>query len=116
MRTTVSGMGQIEIDEVYVGVNKHGVHFVVPVQAKGGTDRLGAVQSFQDIACCKIKFPNAVCKAVAVQFMDAELIAMFELMQEGDDIKLVDERHYRLVPKEAITPGDLERYRTLEKP
>ena len=41
LRTTVTKMGQIEIDEVYVGVNRNGQQFVVPVQAKGGTDRLG---------------------------------------------------------------------------
>ena len=35
-RTFVKGMGQIETDEVYVGVNKQGQQFVIPVQAKGG--------------------------------------------------------------------------------
>ena len=32
LRTTVAKMGQIEIDELYVGVNKTGQQFVVPVQ------------------------------------------------------------------------------------
>ena len=35
-RTTVPGMGQVETDEIYVGVDKGGSHYVVPVQAKGG--------------------------------------------------------------------------------
>src|SRR5580692_5022007 len=40
LRTTVSGIGQIEVDEIYVGVNRNGHQFVIPVQAKGGTDQL----------------------------------------------------------------------------
>ena len=33
LRTTVKEIGQIEIDEVYVAVDKHGRQFIVPVQA-----------------------------------------------------------------------------------
>ena len=55
-------MGQIEIDEVYVGVNRNGQQFVVPVQAKGGSDRLGTIQTAQDIACCRVKFSSLTCR------------------------------------------------------
>ncbi len=34
LRTTIKNIGQIEIDEVYLGVNKKGTHFVMPCQAK----------------------------------------------------------------------------------
>jgi hypothetical protein len=44
------GDSQIEIDEIYVGVNKHGEQFALPVQAKGGNDRLSVVQTAQDLA------------------------------------------------------------------
>src|SRR5579862_7180386 len=74
LRTTVKGMGQIEIDEVYVGVNKNGQQFVIPVQAKGGTDQLATVQTSQDIACCSEKFPGLVCRPVSAQFMAGDVI------------------------------------------
>ena len=45
LRTTVSGIGQIEIDEVYVAIDSSGRQFVLPVQAKGGKDRLSVIQS-----------------------------------------------------------------------
>ncbi len=45
LRTTVKGLGQIEIDEVYVGINKHGCQYIIPVQAKGGNDQLSTVQA-----------------------------------------------------------------------
>jgi hypothetical protein len=44
LRTTVPMMGQVETDEIYVGIDKRGVHYVFPVQAKGGKDKLGVVQ------------------------------------------------------------------------
>src|SRR6202043_3015933 len=69
LRTTVPNMGQIEIDEVYVGVNKNGQQFVVPVQAKGGNDRLGTIQTAQDVACCRQKFQSLTCRPVSAQFM-----------------------------------------------
>jgi hypothetical protein len=50
LRTSVTGIGGVETDELYVGMDRHGVQYVLPVQAKGGRDRLGVVQIEQDIA------------------------------------------------------------------
>lgn len=55
LRTALKSVGQIEIDELYVGVNRTGQQFVVPVQAKSGRDQLGPSQTEQDIACCAQK-------------------------------------------------------------
>lgn len=110
LRTTVAGIGQIEIDEIYVGIDRHGRQYVLPVQAKGGNDQLSVVQAKQDIACCAQKFPNLVCRAISAQFMADDLIAMFELTQEEDEVKVVEEKHYRLVPADQIGPADLKAY------
>jgi hypothetical protein len=110
LRTTVRDVGQIEIDEIYVGINRHGRQFVVPVQAKGGTDKHGVVQTQQDIVCCAEKFPALSCRAVSAQFMSHGRIAMFELTVQDGDIKVVDEKHYELVPAGSITPRDLQMY------
>lgn len=110
LRTTVAGIGQIEIDEIYVGVDRQGRQYVIPVQAKGGSDQLSVVQSKQDLACCANKFPQLICRAISSQFMTDESIAMFELTLEGDEMKIVDEKHYRLVPGDQIGPEDLRNY------
>jgi hypothetical protein len=102
LRTHVKGMGQIEIDEIYVGLNRNGAHYVVPVQAKGGSDKLSPVQTLQDHACCKIKFPGLICRPVSAQFMDDDVIALFELTVENGNAFIVEERHYRLVPGDQI--------------
>ena len=110
LRTTVKSIGQIEIDEIYVGLDRQGRQYVLPVQAKGGRDQLAVVQTRQDIACCAEKFPQLICRSVSAQFMADDLIAMFELTLDGNQIKIVDEKHYRLVPADQIGPDDLKSY------
>ncbi|MGB9406494.1 MAG: hypothetical protein WCA89_03095, partial [Terracidiphilus sp.] len=60
LRTTVPQMGQVETDEIYVGLDKKGAHYVIPVQAKGGTDKLGIVQIEQDFAVCAHRYPTLI--------------------------------------------------------
>lgn len=112
LRTTVKGLGQIEIDEVYVGVDRMGCQYVIPVQAKGGNDQLSTVQAKQDIACCAEKFPNLVCRAISAQFIDDSKIAMFELQLDDQGlVRTVEERHYRLVSADQISESDMAMYR-----
>lgn len=107
LRTTVSGIGQVEIDEIYVGINKHGTHFVFPCQAKSPGDKFGIAQVLQDLALCQERYPNAICKPIALQFLDDNSVAILELtvFEEEDILKLniVDEKHYRLVPRSQIS-------------
>jgi hypothetical protein len=110
LRTTVREVGQVEIDEVYVGIDKGGAQYVLPVQAKGGGDQLSVVQVKQDIACCQEKFPNLICRAIAVQFVSDYLVALFELALVDGLVKILEERHYKLVPSEQITAKDLRAY------
>ncbi len=111
LRTTVEGMGQIEIDELYIGLDKRGCHYAIPVQAKGGKDHIGIVQTTQDIRFVEQKFPGTRCRAVAAQFMTDEVIAMFELALRDDEIQVVEEHHYRLVPVKKLKVEAIQDYR-----
>jgi hypothetical protein len=111
LRTTVKGIGQIEIDELYIGIDKRGCHYVVPVQAKGGKDQIGIVQATQDIRFVEQKFPGMRCRAVSAQFMDDNLVALFELALVKNEIKVVEERHYKLVPAKDLDPKAIRNYR-----
>ncbi len=102
LRTTVKGIGQIEIDELYIGLDKHGCHYVIPVQAKGGNDKIGVVQTTQDIHYAAQKFPGMRCRSIAAQFMAGSVVALFELTLDGGQVKVVEERHYRLVPASEL--------------
>ena len=110
LRTNVKELGQIEIDEIYVGINKRGVHYAIPVQAKGGNDRLNRIQIEQDMAFCLDKFPSLICRPIGAQLVEEDLIALFEFEEDGDDINIVSETHYRLVSPDAVTIEDLLKY------
>ena len=109
-RTTVSGMGQVETDEMYVGVDRSGAHYVIPVQAESGNDRLSRVQIEQDVALCASKLPSLICRPVGVHMMGADVVALLEFDQNDDDIHIVEEKHYRLVPPDDVSDEDLMRY------
>ncbi len=111
LRTTVEGVGQIEIDELYVGLDTHGCHYTIPVQAKGGRDQIGIVQTEQDIAWCMQKHPLLRCRPISAQFMENDVIAMFELTIDNDELKIVEERHYKLTPSEELSIKDISKYR-----
>ncbi len=111
LRTTVPGIGQVETDEIYVGVDRRGAHYILPVQAKGGKDRLSVVQIEQDLSMCAAKFPDLVCRPLAAQFINNDLIALFEMEDSNGQIAITAEKHYRLVPPEEISSEDLQTYR-----
>jgi hypothetical protein len=112
LRTTVKGVGQIEIDELYIGLDKHGCHYVIPVQAKGGKDQIGVVQTTQDLSFATEKFPEMRCRPIAAQFMADGVIALFELKLEDEQVKIVEERHYRLVPAKDLDQHAIRDYRS----
>ena len=111
LRTTVKGMGQVETDEIYVGIDRRGAQHVFPVQAKGGSDNLGIVQIEQDFALCAAKFPGLICTPIATQFMGDDVIAMFAFEQTAEGVRVAAEKHYRLVAPDEISGKDLAAYR-----
>ncbi|MBI3153570.1 MAG: endonuclease [Chloroflexi bacterium] len=110
LRTTLRDGSQVETDEIYIGLDKRGAHYVMPVQAKGGKDRIGVVQIEQDFELCSMKFPRLICRPIAAQFIENNLIALFEFEQSKDGIKVASEKHYRLVKPDELSPEELESY------
>ena len=111
LRTTVSNIGQVEVDEIYVGMNKRGVHFVLPCQAKSPGDRFGIVQVMQDINLCKERYPLAICRPIALQFTNENHVALLELaVREVDNVLMlntVEEKHYQLVKRAELSDDEL---------
>jgi hypothetical protein len=110
LRTTVKGLGQIEIDELYFGIDTRGCHYVIPVQAKGGKDQISVVQTKQDIRWCEQRYPGMRCRAISAQFMSDESVAMFELTVQDDAVKVAEERHYKLVPAASLNETAVRDY------
>ena len=110
LRTTLRDGSQVETDEVYIGLDKRGVHYILPIQAKGGKDKIGIVQIEQDFEMCTIKFPGLVCRPIAAQFMKDNIIALFEFEQTRDGIRVASEKHYRLVKPDELSSEVLQSY------
>jgi hypothetical protein len=115
LRTKIPNYGQIEIDELYVGIDSRGAQYIVPVQAKGGTDILGAIQTIQDLTFCKTesKYSDCIARAVSAQFLTNDTIALFETAFDGDEVSIVRECHYKLTESREIHSDDLKTYRSL---
>lgn len=110
LRTTTTEIGQVEIDELYVAVDRYGQQFILPVQAKGGKDRLGITQIEQDMAAAAEKWPHMECRNISVQFAPGGLIALFELTVHNDKVVIMKESHYKLVAASEITATDIRMY------
>lgn len=93
LRTTVNNIGQVEVDEIYVGINKRGTHFVLPCQAKSPGDKFGIVQVMQDITLCHERYPRTICKPIALQF-SGESCCLIGTCDSGrrSDFKIKDGR------------------------
>ncbi len=113
LRTTVPGVGQVETDEIYVGIDKLGRQYIFPLQAKGGKDEIGIVQIEQDILLCNHKFPTLICRSIAAQFLGSNKIAIFEFTVQDGEIRKKVERHYHLVAQTEITEEELSAYNNL---
>jgi hypothetical protein len=113
LRSSVPKMGQVETDEVYVGIHRSGAQYVFPVQAKGKRDKLSLIQVEQDLALCKLRFPDLICRPIGAQFLQDHGIVLFEFREMEGTLKLIAEEHYRLVPPDQVTPDDLKAYAAL---
>ncbi len=110
LRTTLQDGSQVETDEIYIGLDKRGAHYILPVQAKGSKDKIGVVKIEQDFEMCALKFPHLICRPLAAQFMEKDLIALFEFEQSKDGIKVISEKHYRLVKPDNLSAEELRTY------
>ena len=107
LRTALRGIGQVETDELYVGVDAKGFQYVIPVQVKDRSDELNIVQIEQDFALCASKFPKLVCRPVAAQLMHNDVVALFAFEKVDGEIKIFMERHYKLVKTKKCSYSDL---------
>jgi len=77
------------------------------MQAEGGSDKPGPVHTERDIACCAEKFPALVRRAGSARFLADDRISLLAPTLRDGFIRVVDERHHRLVPADQIAPAEL---------
>jgi hypothetical protein len=71
LRTRIPNYGQIEIDELYAAVDARGAQHIIPIQAKGGDDKLGVIQTIQDFVYCRTtpRYENCIARPISAQFI-----------------------------------------------
>jgi hypothetical protein len=89
-RTTIEGEGQIEIDDIYVGVDREGVRYIIPLEAKsiGERDKLGWIQVANMVKFCKQNYPELKCKTIAAKPLSRNQICLIEFDDNPDPEKV----------------------------
>lgn len=96
------------MDEVYIGVNKRGAQFVFPVEAKGKSEKIGALQIEQNLEMAEEKFSALRRTPIAAQTIDEETVCLMSFAKdETGEIVVENERHYRLCPPSEISDAEL---------
>jgi hypothetical protein len=111
LRTKLVGVGQIEVDDLFVGVDTRGAHYMITVQAKGGTDKLGTVQFWQDNQFVEQRYKDVVGKHVGAAFLhDQDAVALFDIVPSKGEMVVANETHYKLVSPSELTSDELNQY------
>jgi hypothetical protein len=58
LRTTLRDGSQIETDEIYIGLDKRGAHYVIPVQAKGPEIKSVSCKLSRMLKCAPLNFQD----------------------------------------------------------
>lgn len=95
-RTTVDGVGQVEIDDLYIGIDTDGRGFVLPIEAKSGSpkDQLGVMQITQLVKFARQYFAELTVRPIGVKVMP-DGSYMFLEFNANDDPDLVATRRYK---------------------
>jgi len=112
LRTSMPAIGDVETDEIYLGIGNTGRQFVFPVQARGRRDHIRIVQTEQDLAVCASRFPTLDCRPIGAQLIEEDLIALFEFERSEGEISIKAEKHYRIVPNEDLSDDEILAYRS----
>jgi len=100
IRAFVADMGQIEIDDLYLGVNTDGQWFCIPVEAKSASpqDQLGRMQIVSMVAYVEQEFPGLSVRPVGVKRTEDHSLffAEFTASSAPEDIRARFYKRYAL--------------------
>lgn len=96
-RSFVGIMGEVVIDELYVGHNRMGKHFVVTVRTTDREYPIDLDLAKRDAALCKARFPDMDAICLVAQLLLPDLIALFRVDCQSHQAMLLSERHYLLL-------------------
>lgn len=111
LRTSIKNKGQVEIDDLYVGLNSGGKQYVVPIEAKSAKDHLSKTQIQQGIDFARERYPNLILRPVGIQELEDGSLILIEFTStrsHPDEIKIVEMRRYKLAPMSEVPLDELQ--------
>ena len=101
VRSSVRNYGQVELDELYVGLAGNGEEWVLPVEAKAGAGNVSLIQVEQGSDFCAEKFPYLPRIPLGAQLVSDDIVIfVFEPIgpgaPAGTPVQLAREDRYRL--------------------
>jgi hypothetical protein len=102
IRTHIPKHGQVEIDELYVGVDKDGRGFVLPVEAKEEGERLGLDKVVALTLFARARYPKLICRPIGIIRRGLHLFDCieFEPSEELSKVVVLEMRRYELTMEE----------------
>lgn len=99
-RTAIKNKGQLEIDDLYVGLDVDGKQYVVPIEAKGKKDRISKTQIVQNVGFARERYPKLIIRPLGIQEINDKDIVVIEFTagKSPEAIKIKEMRRYKLVP------------------
>jgi hypothetical protein len=100
-RGFVEGMGEVELDALYVGIDKTGKLYILPIEAKSQAENemIGRVQISQMAKLVRQDFAHLNRRILAVKHLRDGTIAVVEFddQVEPDDFSIVAVSRFRLI-------------------
>ena len=99
-RTTIDGEGQIEIDDLYIGIDTDGTEYILPLEAKSADDRdkLGWIQISNMIKFTRQNFPKLKCRPIAAKPAASNKIYLIEFDNNpnSEEVSIAQVKLYKL--------------------
>jgi len=97
VRSSIQDIGQVEIDDLYLGVDTDGQWYVVPIEAKsvGPKERLGVVQVRQMILFAQQHYSDLILRPVGIKPLDDGSLIFIELDDKAAFEEIAVKRYMR---------------------
>lgn len=110
VRSSVQGIGQVEVDDLYLGVDTDGRWYVIPIEAKsvGPKERLGVIQIRQMILFAKQNYSDLILRPVGIKPLDdgSYVFLEFDDKEELEAISVKRYARYKLVRDDRQTKSE----------
>ena len=94
-RTTVQSLGQVEIDDLYLGVDEDGNWAVLPIEGKVGVERLGVVQVRALSLFAREQFPDLKVRPLGIKLLNDGTLLFVEFNEQTDFDSVAARRYKR---------------------